>query len=92
MVFFFDDVVTCAGALLESCAHQHRDADQLLWMSAESVLLAANRVLNRKFAPLVDDGRRATLSAARAGGEELLTRSARPRRLAVPCNGNQNMR
>jgi hypothetical protein len=29
----------------------------LLWMSADRVLLAANDVLNRKFTPLVDDGR-----------------------------------
>jgi hypothetical protein len=28
-----------------------------VWMSADRVLLAANDVLNRKFAPLVDDGR-----------------------------------
>ena len=28
-----------------------------MWMSADRVLLAANDVLNRKFAPLVDDGR-----------------------------------
>jgi hypothetical protein len=30
---------------------------QPVWMSADRVLLAANDVLNRKFAPLVDDGR-----------------------------------
>ena len=40
---------------------------QCLWMSADRVLLAANDVLNRKFTPLVDDGRKVC-----AGNQQLI--------------------